>query len=207
MTSLLPPGAGTLPRARPRSSAAAAFAQDPVAPDDGLIKVRSAYSMDETIARIRKDIAAKGIMFFQAVDQSDLAAKAGIALRPSTLLTFGNPPLGAQFLTSNPYSGLDWPVRLLVLQDEAGVVWAAYTDFAWIARRHRIGDRSRSSPWPPAWSSRSPRRSRPRRRCRCRRRGEARHNADKPCPPPTTPSSSAAARPGPSSPHGWPAPA
>jgi uncharacterized protein (DUF302 family) len=119
----------------------AAFAQT-AASGDGLIKVRSAYSVDETIARIRKDIADKGILFFQAVDQAKLAADAGIRLRPSTLLTFGNPPLGAQFLTSNPYSGLDWPVRLLVLQDEAGAVWAAYTDFAWIAKRHGIKDRS-----------------------------------------------------------------
>ena len=118
-----------------------AWAQAPV-DAAGLIKVRSAYSVDETIARIRKDIADKGIMFFSAVDQQQLAAKAGITLRPSTLLTFGNPPLGAQFLTSNPYSGLDWPVRLLVLQDEAGAVWAAYTDFGWIAKRHGIGDRS-----------------------------------------------------------------
>ena len=112
-----------------------------LAGDDGLIKVRSAYSVDETVARIRKDIADKGIMFFQAVDQARLAADAGIKLRPSTLLVFGNPPLGAQFLTSNPYSGLDWPVRVLVLQDESGTVWAAYTDFAWIARRHHIADR------------------------------------------------------------------
>ena len=44
-------------------------------------------------------------------------------------------------MTSNPYAGLDWPVRVLVLQDEAGVVWAAYTDFAWIAQRHHITDR------------------------------------------------------------------
>ena len=109
--------------------------------DDGIVRVRSAYPMDETIARIRADIAAKGILFFQAVDQSQLAAKAGITLRPSTLLEFGNPPLGAQFLTANPNAGLDWPVRLLVSQDEAGVVWAAWTDFAWIARRHGIGNR------------------------------------------------------------------
>ena len=108
---------------------------------DGLIKVKSVYSVDETIDRIKKDIAAKGILFFMTVDQAKLAADAGIKLRPSTLLVFGNPPLGAQFLTSNPYSGLDWPVRLLVLQDEAGAVWAAYTDFAWIARRHGITDR------------------------------------------------------------------
>ena len=111
------------------------------AADDGLIKVRSAYTVDETIARIRKDIDAKGILFFSAVDQQALAAKAGITLRPSTLLSFGNPPLGAQFLTSNPYSGLDWPVRLLVLQDESGAVWASWTDFAWIAKRHGITDR------------------------------------------------------------------
>ena len=108
---------------------------------DGLIKVRSAYSVEETIARIRQDIAAKGIVFFQAVDQAQLAAAAGIKLRPSTLLEFGNPPLGAQFLTANPSSGLDWPVRLLVSQDESGTVWATYTDFGWIAKRHGITNR------------------------------------------------------------------
>jgi uncharacterized protein (DUF302 family) len=83
-----------------------------------------------------------GVIRFSAVDQSRLAADAGIRLNPSTLLSFGNPPLGAQFLTANPVSGLDWPVRLLVHQDDAGVVWAAYTDFAWIAQRHGIGNRS-----------------------------------------------------------------
>ena len=84
---------------------------------NGLVKMKSAYSVDETVARLKEDIAAKGIMYFSTVDQSQLARQAGIDLRPSVLLTFGNPPLGAQFLTSNPFSGLDWPVRLLVLQD------------------------------------------------------------------------------------------
>ena len=49
--------------------------------------------------------------------------------------------MGAQFITSNPIAGLDWPVRLLVFQDETGAVWTAYTDFAWIARRLRIDNR------------------------------------------------------------------
>ena len=109
--------------------------------DDGLVRVRSAYPVDETVARMRQDIAAKGITFFQEVDQAQLAAGAGIALRPSTLIVFGNPPLGAQFLAANPYSGLDWPVRVLVLQEADGSVWVAWSDFAWIARRHGIGDR------------------------------------------------------------------
>jgi uncharacterized protein (DUF302 family) len=108
---------------------------------DGLIKVKSAYGMDETISRLKKDIADKGIMFFSEVDQAKLASNAGIKLHPSTLLTFGNPPLGTQFITSSPYAGLDWPVRLLVFQNEQGEVWTAYTDFGWIARRHGITDR------------------------------------------------------------------
>ena len=108
---------------------------------DGVIKVRSAYSVEDSIARMKQDIAAKGILFFQAVDQAKLAASAGIKLRPSTLLEFGNPPLGVQFLTANPASGLDWPVRLLVYEDESGAVWAAWTDFAWIAKRHGITTR------------------------------------------------------------------
>jgi uncharacterized protein (DUF302 family) len=106
--------------------------------DDGVVRVRSAYPMEETIARLKKDVAAKGIMFFQEVNQSKLAADAGIKVLPSTLLVFGNPPLGTQFIAARPEAGLDWPVRLLVQQDAQGVVWAVYTDFGWIARRHGV---------------------------------------------------------------------
>ena len=109
--------------------------------DDGIVRVKSAVPMQEAIVRVKADIAAKGIKFFSEIDQSKLAADAGIKLRPSTLLVFGNPALGAQFITSNPQAGLDWPVRLLVQEDEKGQVWATYTDFAWIAQRHHITDR------------------------------------------------------------------
>jgi uncharacterized protein (DUF302 family) len=110
--------------------------------DDGIVRVKSAVTMAEAITRIKADIAAKGIKFFMEIDQSKLAADAGIKLRPSTLLVFGNPPLGTQFITSNPNAGLDWPVRLLLTQDDNGDVWAVWTDFGWIAKRHNIRDRS-----------------------------------------------------------------
>jgi uncharacterized protein (DUF302 family) len=125
-------------------AAAAAMAVAPAAQaksDDGVVRVKSAYGFAETIERLKKDIAGKGIMFFSEIDQSKLAAGAGIKLNPSTLLVFGNPPLGTQFVTSNPNAGLDWPVRLLVIQDNAGAVWTVYTDFAWIAARHGIVNR------------------------------------------------------------------
>jgi uncharacterized protein (DUF302 family) len=109
--------------------------------DDGVVKVKSIYPMEETVTRLKQDVANKGIMFFNEVNQSKLAADAGIKLRPSTLLIFGNPGLGSHFITSNPQAGLDWPVRLLVQQDDKGDVWAIYSDFDWIARRHGIKDR------------------------------------------------------------------
>jgi len=107
-------------------------------PASGIVKVKSAYSVPETIARIKKDVADKGITWFSEVDQQQLAANAGITLRPSTLLTFGNPPLGTLFISANPLAGLDWPVRVLVFEDAGGQVYAAYTDFGYIARRHDV---------------------------------------------------------------------
>ena len=122
-----------------------AFAVLPAAPalaqEDGVIRVKSAYPMKETIHRIKADIAVKGITYFTEIDQAKLAARAGIKLRPSTLLIFGNPGLGTLFITAKAEAGLDWPVRLLVTQDDQGQVWAVYTDFKWIAERHGIRDR------------------------------------------------------------------
>jgi uncharacterized protein (DUF302 family) len=118
-----------------------AGSMQPPAIGDGVVRTKSALPFAETITRLKKDIADKGIMFFSEIDQAKLASDAKITLKPSTLLVFGNPALGTQFLTSNPYSGLDWPVRLLVTEDEQGQVWTTYTDFAYIAHRHHIKDR------------------------------------------------------------------
>jgi uncharacterized protein (DUF302 family) len=114
------------------------------APDNGLVKTRSAYSMAETIDRLKKDVAAKGITFFAEIDQRRLAADAGIKLNPSTLLIFGNPALGSQFMTAAPTAGIDWPVRLLVIADEKGQVWTIHNDFGYIARRHHITSRKQA---------------------------------------------------------------
>ena len=114
-----------------------------LAGNDGVVRVKSAYPIGETIERLKKDIADKGIKFFDEIDQAKLAADAGVTLLPSTLLVFGNPPLGTLFLTSDPDAGLDWPVRLLVYQDAKGDVWVAYTDLAWIAHRHGITNRDK----------------------------------------------------------------
>ena len=119
----------------------ASVAPSPSAEKDGIVRVASAVPIEEASERVKRAIAEKGIQFFGEIDQAALAARAGIKLRPSLLFVFGNPPLGTQFITANPNAGLDWPVRLLLTQDESGQVWAVYTDFGWIARRHGISTR------------------------------------------------------------------
>jgi uncharacterized protein (DUF302 family) len=127
-------GLATMVLAAPNSPVALAH-------ENGIVKTKSAYPMQETIARITKDVETKGIKLFDVIDQAKLAKEAGVDIRPSTLIVFGNPPLGTQFLSAKPESGLDWPVRLLVFEDDKGEVWTAYTDFKWIARRHGIKNR------------------------------------------------------------------
>lgn len=107
----------------------------------GVVRVKSLYEVDETVARLKADIAAKGITVFTEIDQSKLSADTKTPIRPSTLILFGNPPLGVQFLASNPYAGLDWPVRMLVLEEADGSVSIVWTDFRYIAKRFGITDR------------------------------------------------------------------
>ena len=122
---------------------AAAQAATPVAssPAEGVVKQRSDYGFDETVVRLKADIAAKGIRFFDEIDHAKLGAGANLPIGRSTLLLFGNPPLGVQFLQSNPLAGLDWPVRMLVTQDDDGTVWVSWTDFRFVANRYQLNDR------------------------------------------------------------------
>lgn len=153
--SLPPRRFPSIPRIAPYALAAAALicvsvlattaearkATSVVLKGNGLKHTRSAYSVDETVARIKDDVAQKGIMFFTTIDQSQLGKDAKIDLRPSQLVMFGNPPLGVLFLTSNPDSGMDWPVRVLVRQEADGKVVAVYQDWNWVATRYAITDR------------------------------------------------------------------
>lgn len=110
---------------------------------NGIVTVKSKYSVSETVKRIKRDVAKKGIQFFGVIDQAKLGNAAGNDVRPSRLVMFGNPALGTTFITANPTAGLDWPVRVLVYQGADGSVYAAYTDFDWIAKRHGIVNRAK----------------------------------------------------------------
>src|SRR4051812_28359259 len=92
------------------SLASAAWADS----DDGVVRVKSAVPMSEAISRLKADIAGNGIKFFIEIDQSKLAADAGIKLRPSTLLGLGNLPPETHFSTPIPPQGSNGPFACLL---------------------------------------------------------------------------------------------
>ena len=104
----------------------------------GVLRIASSHTVDETVARIKQSVEGKGIRYFIAIDQQHLGASANLPIRKSMLVLFGNPRLGVQFIQSNPYAGLDWPVRMLVRETPDGTTEIAYTDFAFIAQRYGI---------------------------------------------------------------------
>ena len=120
------------------ASAAPAATPTAAAQASGVLRLASNHSVEDTVARIKQSVEAKGIRYFIAIDQQQLGASANLPIRKSTLVLFGNPPLGVQFIQANPYAGLDWPVRMLVRETADGTTEIAYTDFAFIGRRYGI---------------------------------------------------------------------
>ena len=108
---------------------------------DGLVTKMSAYPPAETIEGLERAIREKGITLFERVDHSGGAASAGMPLRFTQLLIFGNPKAGTPLMQSRQTIGIDLPLRFLVWQDERGDVWVSYRDPGHLAALHGVEDR------------------------------------------------------------------
>jgi uncharacterized protein (DUF302 family) len=95
-------------------------------PDSGIVTVRSAHSVDQTVEKLKAALAAKGIRLFVCVDHSGEAEKAGLSMRPAKLLIFGNPKAGTPLMVAAPSAAIDLPLKILVAEDEAGQAWISY---------------------------------------------------------------------------------
>jgi uncharacterized protein (DUF302 family) len=98
---------------------------------------KSRYPFDETVSRLQSAIAESGNTVFITIDQSGAAAGAGLSLRPTSLIVFGNPKGGTLFMQADPLAALDLPLKLLVWE-EAGTVSLAYTPASEVAARYAL---------------------------------------------------------------------
>lgn len=102
----------------------------------GLVIHQSRFSPEETLSRLETAVKARGAAVLARIDHAAAAEKAGLALRPTTVVIFGNPRAGTPLMQAVQTAGIDLPLKALVWQDEAGGVWLGYNDPAWIAERH-----------------------------------------------------------------------
>ncbi|MBV8887429.1 MAG: DUF302 domain-containing protein [Chroococcidiopsidaceae cyanobacterium CP_BM_RX_35] len=108
--------------------------------NNGIISQPSPYSVIETIARLEAILQAKAITIFACIDQKAEAEKAGLSLRPTQLLLFGNPKAGTPLMVAEPTSALDLPLKVLVWESADGKVWLSYNDANYLKQRFSLPD-------------------------------------------------------------------
>jgi uncharacterized protein (DUF302 family) len=105
---------------------------------NGLVTLASAYGPRETIDRLEAELTAKGVRIFARIDHAAGATEAGLSLRPTEVLIFGNARAGTPLMQSVQSIGIDLPLKALVWQDGTGTTWLSYNDPAWLAARHDV---------------------------------------------------------------------
>lgn len=77
----------------------------------GLVEFLSNHSMEEILSRLTQLLAQKGIPLFALVDHSGEAAKAGLSMRPTRLVLFGNPRADTPVMVASPSAAIDLPLK------------------------------------------------------------------------------------------------
>lgn len=106
--------------------------------ENGLIHLDSKHSVDETLQRLQALLQEKNIKVFTLIDHSGEAVKAGLAMRPTKLLIFGNPKGGTPLMQAAPTAAIDLPLKALVWEDVDGNVKLTYNDPTYLQQRHNI---------------------------------------------------------------------
>jgi uncharacterized protein (DUF302 family) len=103
---------------------------------EGIQTIASNHSVDETVARLQALLQEKGVKLFCLIDHSGEAAAAGLTMRPTKLLIFGNPKAGTPIMVAAPSAALDLPLKILVAETESGKTLLFWNDPEWLQVRH-----------------------------------------------------------------------
>jgi uncharacterized protein (DUF302 family) len=107
-------------------------------PETGIVNVASHHSVDQTVEKFEKILQAKGVKLFALVDHSGEAEKAGLHMRPTKLLIFGNPKAGTPLMIASPSIAIDLPLKVLVWEDANAQVWISFNTPAYLQARHGL---------------------------------------------------------------------
>jgi uncharacterized protein (DUF302 family) len=104
---------------------------------DGVVTKVSPLTVAETVARFTGIAQAKGLRLFAVIDQAAEARQAGLELRDTVLVVFGNPAAGTPVMAAAPLSALDLPLKFAVW-DDGGQTKVSYVSPDAIAARYGL---------------------------------------------------------------------
>jgi uncharacterized protein (DUF302 family) len=104
----------------------------------GISSVVSRYAVAESAERVVAALRARGLTVFAVIDQSLEAEKAGLTLRPTRMILFGDPKTGTPLMAAAPSLAIDLPLKALVWQDDGGCVLVSYNSPEYLQRRHGL---------------------------------------------------------------------
>ena len=104
----------------------------------GIIHFSSPWTFNETVERIEALFKAKKIKLFVRIDQAAEATAVGLALRPTTLLIFGDPAKGTPLMKAYPSLAIDLPLKALVWETAPAEVQIGLTSPEFLQQRHSL---------------------------------------------------------------------
>ena len=104
----------------------------------GVMRLRSKDSVNASFARLETAVAQRGLSVFARIDFAADAAAAGLVLRPTRLLLFGNPRAGTPLMVAARTVALDLPLKVLVWEADDGIVWVGYNTPEYVVDRHGV---------------------------------------------------------------------
>jgi uncharacterized protein (DUF302 family) len=107
-------------------------------PDNGMVHVSSPRTAAETLARVEAVVKSKGVRIHAVIDHSGDAAAAGLTMRPTQVVIFGNAAAGTPLMVAAPTLAIDLPLKVLVWEDDEGRVWLSYNSPEYLKKRHGI---------------------------------------------------------------------
>ena len=119
----------------------AALAQAGPSSGTEIVTVTSNASFDSTLARLERAAVARGLTIALKLDHAAAARRAGLSLRPTTLVIAGNPAAGTPLMLADQTIAVELPLRFLVWQGEDGRARVSYDPIRSIAARHHITGR------------------------------------------------------------------
>lgn len=105
---------------------------------EGLITVKSNHSVTATADKLEAVLSDKGMKIMNRINHAAGAEAAGLELRPTELVIFGNPKVGTPLMQCAQSVAIDLPQKALIWEDANGDVWLGYNDPQYLKSRHGI---------------------------------------------------------------------